>query len=69
MATKVEKDAELMDIVEKLNTLSDRILSANNDADVKAALIKRYEELMQQRLKLESQLGEINESGYEVKRL
>ena len=57
MATQDENDAELMDLVEKLSTLSDRILCANDDAEVKAALIKRYEELIPQKIKLESQLG------------
>jgi len=58
MTTQNENDIELLDLVEKLNTLSDRILCANNDAAVKAALIKRYEELIPQKLKLESRLGE-----------
>ena len=68
MTTQDDNDVELMDLVEKLNTLSDRILCANNDAEVKAALIKRYEELIPQKLKLESQSGKTIESGYEVKR-
>ena len=57
MATQYENDVELIDLVDKLNTISDQILCANNDAEVKAALLKRYEELIPQKLKLESQLG------------
>jgi len=56
MATQNENDIEILDLVEKLSTLSDRILCVNNDAEVKAALIKRYEELLLVKLKLESQL-------------
>jgi translation initiation factor 6 (eIF-6) len=51
-----ENEAELNEIAETLNALSDKILYSNNDAEVKAALIKRYEELMPQKLKLESKL-------------
>ena len=56
MATQNENDIEILDLVEKLSTLSDRILYVNNGAKVKAALIKRYEELLLVKLKLESQL-------------
>ena len=56
MATQNEQQDMLAEIAEKLNELSDKILYLNNDADVKAALIKRYEELMPQKLKLESLL-------------
>ena len=56
MDVQSEYEAELLEIAEKLNELSDKILYSNNDAEVKAALIKRYEELMPQKLKLESKL-------------
>ena len=56
MTAQNEQQDKLAEIAEKLNTLSDKILYSNNDAEVKAALIKRYEELMPQKLKLESQL-------------
>jgi len=56
MTAQNEQQDKLAEIAERLNTLSDKILYSNNDAEVKAALIKRYEELMPQKLKLESQL-------------
>ena len=57
MDVQIAYKAELNEIAEILNALSDKILYSNNDAEVKAALIKRYEELMPQKLKLESQLA------------
>jgi hypothetical protein len=51
-----EYETLVSDIAEKLNTLSDKILYSNNDIEVKDALKKRYEELMNQKFKYELQI-------------
>ena len=56
LAIHSDHEAELMEIAERLNALSDKILFSNNDNGLKVALIKRYEELMPLKLKLELQI-------------
>ena len=58
MATQYDNDLEFVYLVEKLSTLSDQILCANNAED-KEALLKQYEKLIPQKLESQFEVSSI----------
>jgi cell division protein FtsB len=62
MPNLIDLNSQLAAFTEALDRVSDKIADVKNDQQVKAALIRQYEELNRQKIKIENQIKELEQS-------